>query len=145
MPGYLIRRLNQISVSLFAERTAAAGLDLTNVQYAALYALDAHPGIDQATLSGLIAYDRVTIGGVIDRLVAKGYVRREVSRRDRRARELQVSPAGRCVLQAMRPVVAAVQAELVCALETGEVDTLMALLRKMTQAGNEFSRAPQRP
>ena len=59
LPGHLIRRLHQISVSTFTAETAAEGFDLTQVQYAALFTLRGHPGIDQATLAGLIAYDRV--------------------------------------------------------------------------------------
>ena len=38
----------------------------------------ANPGIDQARLATAIAFDRATTGGVIDRLEAKGLVRREI-------------------------------------------------------------------
>lgn len=62
LPGHLIRRLQQIAVALFAARMAEAGLDLTPVQYAALSTIHDNPGVDQATLAGLIAYDRVTLG-----------------------------------------------------------------------------------
>ena len=86
MPGHLIRRLQQISVARFAARMAEAGLDLTSVQYAALLTLFDHPGLDQQTLAGMIAYDRVTIGGGIDRLVQKRLVDPEGSPTDRRPR-----------------------------------------------------------
>ena len=92
MPGHLIRRLHQISVAVFSEHVAAAGLNLTSVQYAALSAIAASPGIDQATLAGSIAYDRVTIGGVVDRLVQKGLIDRRTNERDRRARVLRIFP-----------------------------------------------------
>jgi DNA-binding MarR family transcriptional regulator len=68
MPGHLIRRLHQMSVAVFAEKIAAAGADITPVQYGALCAVRAYPGLDQATVASMIAYDRVTIGGVLDRL-----------------------------------------------------------------------------
>ena len=73
-PGHVIRRLQQVAVSLFRDAVQAEGLDITPVQYAALRAIDAHPGLDQATLAGAIAYDRATIGGVIERLEIKGLV-----------------------------------------------------------------------
>ena len=57
------------------------------MQYAALAAINANPGIDQVTLAGLIAYDRTTVTGVVDRLVQKGLVVRHATIRDRRARE----------------------------------------------------------
>ena len=82
LPGHLIRRLHQISVSAFAGEANAAGLDLTPVQFAALSMLNDHPDIDQATLAGLIAYDRVTLGGVVNRLAARGLIERKISATD---------------------------------------------------------------
>ncbi|WP_292685703.1 MarR family transcriptional regulator [Novosphingobium sp.] len=73
MPGHLIRRLQQQSTQVFAARMREAGFDITPVQFAAMDALAARPGIDQATLAQLIAYDRATIGGVVDRLEGKGW------------------------------------------------------------------------
>ena len=61
LPGHLIRRLNQISVSVFAARVAEEGFDLTPVQFAALMILSENPGIDQATLAGLIAHFALVI------------------------------------------------------------------------------------
>lgn len=143
MPGHLIRRLHQISVAVFSEHVAAAGLNLTAVQYAALSAIAASPGIDQATLAGSIAYDRVTIGGVVDRLVQKGLIDRRTNERDRRARVLHITPEGETVLREIEPVVAGVQRDILVGLSETERATLIALMRKATEAGNELSRAPR--
>lgn len=142
MAGHLIRRLHQISVSVFTERMKQAGVDLTPVQFAALAALDAHPDVDQATLAGLIAYDRVTIGGVVDRLESKGLVSRRVSPRDRRARILRLTEVGLRTLIAVRPVVRALQQDILSGLDDTDTAAFMALLRKTTEAGNDQSRAP---
>ena len=144
LPGHLIRRLNQISTAIFAARMEEAGLDLTSVQFAALAALAEHPGVDQATLAGLIAHDRVTIGGVVDRLQAKGLLSRNVSAQDRRARVLELTPSGHETLARLAPAIAEVQQRLLSGLTGAEVDTFITLLRKATDAGNEFSRAPLR-
>jgi MarR family transcriptional regulator, temperature-dependent positive regulator of motility len=95
MPGHLARRFHQIAVAVFLAEVEEAGSDLTPVQYAALVAVSATPGIDQVTLAGLIAYDRTTITGVVDRLVQKELVMRRASIDDRRARELNITDAGR--------------------------------------------------
>ena len=76
-PGHLARRFQQIAVAVFHAEVEEAGYDLTPVQYAALATIGAHPGIDQVTLAGLIAYDRTTITGVVDRLVQKGLLVRQ--------------------------------------------------------------------
>lgn len=120
MAGHLIRRLHQLSTQVFVQRTQAAGFDLTPVQFAALDAIGHHPGTDQARVAEMIAYDRATIGGVIERLEQKGWVDRVVSERDRRARELSLTPEGQRILKALVPVVRDLQDEILQAL--GEAD-----------------------
>lgn len=142
MAGHLIRRLQQISVSVFQERMQAQGYDLTSVQFAALNAIKSNPGIDQASLAGLIAYDKATIGGVIDRLERKGFVSRVVSPRDRRARELSLTKEGEAVLADLIPVVRKLQADVLTGLNAEERATFLKLAKKAADAGNELSRAP---
>lgn len=142
MPGHLIRRLHQISTSVFADKMSEAGQDITPVQFAALTALEGNPGIDQATLAGLIAYDRVTIGGVVDRLEAKGLLQREVSPRDRRARILKLTAEGAALTATLRPAVTALQEDILQGLTAKEKAEFLRLIAKATAAGNMLSRAP---
>jgi DNA-binding MarR family transcriptional regulator len=144
MPGHLARRFQQIAVAVFLAEVEDAGFDLTPVQYAALATINANPGLDQVTLAGLIAYDRTTITGVIDRLVQKGLIDRRASSRDRRARELEITDEGRKTLRAITPAVEAAQRIMLRGLTDKEANDLMRLLRKAIAAGNELSRAPLR-
>jgi len=144
MPGHLARRFQQIAVAVFLAEVEGAGFDLTPVQYAALAAIKLNPGIDQVTLAGLIAYDRTTITGVVDRLVQKGLLLRHASSRDRRARELQITDAGKRTLRGITPAVEAAQQTMLRGLTEKEGADLMRLLRKAIAAGNELSRAPLR-
>ena len=144
MPGHLARRFQQIAVAVFLAEVEAAGFDLTPVQYAALAAIAAHPAIDQITLAGLIAYDRTTITGVIDRLAQKGLVVRQASARDRRSRELLITDEGRRTLDAITPAVEAAQRLMVRGLSDAEARELVRLMQKAIAAGNELSRAPLR-
>jgi len=144
MPGPLAPRFQQIAAAVFLAEVGDAGFDLTPVQYAALAAIKANPGGDQATLAGLIAYDRTTITGVIDRLVQKGLVERRASSRDRRARELEITEEGRRTLRKITPAVESAQGIMLRGLSAKEGEELMRLLRKAIAAGNELSRAPLR-
>ena len=144
MPGHLARRFQQIAVAVFLAEVDAAGYDLTPVQYVALAAISANPGIDQVTLAGLIAYDRTTITGVVDRLAQKGLVERNESSRDRRARELKVTPAGRKTLSGITPAVEAAQRTMLRGLTQKEATELIRLLQKAIASSNELSRAPLR-
>ena len=144
MPGHLARRFQQIAVAVFLAEVGDAGFDLTPVQYAALAAVSMNPKIDQATFAGLIAYDRTTITGVVDRLVQKNLIARRASKRDRRARELDITDEGKRTLQAITPAVEEAQRSLLRGLNEKEAEQLMRLLRKAIAAGNELSRAPLR-
>lgn len=142
MPGHLIRRLHQIHVSVFAERMRGAGLDLTSPQFGALMALSERPGIDQATLAGIVALDRPTTGGVVERLEARGLIARTPSSRDRRAKALSLTEAGLALLERAGPVVAEIQTEVLPGLTQKERATFLALAAKAAEAGNGLSRAP---
>lgn len=130
MAGHLIRRLHQQSTQVFQAQTQAAGFDLTSVQFAALNAIAQQPSIDQASLAATISFDRATIGGVIDRLELKGLVQREVCSRDRRARRLTLTPTGEQLLAASRPVVEALQADILAQLSAKERGVFLALAQK---------------
>jgi DNA-binding MarR family transcriptional regulator len=85
-PGYLFRRMQQIAVAIFVEECKA--YDVTPVQYAALVAIRNHPGIDATRLSAVIAFDRSTLGSVIERLETKQYIERKSDRDDKRVKLL---------------------------------------------------------
>lgn len=142
MPGHLIRRLHQISTGLFQDRMAALGFDLTPVQFGALATLRDRPDVDQATLAGLIALDRATIGGVLDRLEGKGLVTRRVDPADRRARRVRLTAEGEALLARALPHVEALQTDILAGLDLDERRQFVALAARVARAGNELSRAP---
>jgi len=131
MAGHLIRRLHQQSTNIFVQRTQAAGYDLTPVQFAALDAIHAHPATDQAFVAELIGYDRATIGGVIDRMEKKGWIRRVVSERDRRARELSLTAKGNRVRSALQPLVQDLQKEILRPLSDSDRECFINLARQV--------------
>src|SRR5580693_6652417 len=96
-PGYLFRRMQQIAVAIFVEECKAH--DLTPVQYAALIAIRTHPGIDATRLSAVIAFDRSTLGSVIERLEAKEYIERKPAREDKRVKLLHLTRQGVALLR----------------------------------------------
>jgi DNA-binding MarR family transcriptional regulator len=131
MAGHLIRRLHQQSTQVFVQRTQAAGFDLTAVQYAALQAINENPSIDQARLAEMIGYDRATIGGVIERLEKKGWIRRLVSEQDRRARELSLTAKGNKIRAALEPIVEDLQKDILQPLSDADRKCFIDLARQV--------------
>ena len=141
-PGYLFRRMQQIAVALFMEECKA--FDLTPVQYAALVAIRTHPGIDATRLSAVIAFDRSTLGSVIERLEAKGHIERKPSRGDKRVKLLHLTRTGAGVLRDIMPSVDRAQARMLQPLKPADRKTLLALLAQLVDLNNEASRVPLR-
>jgi DNA-binding MarR family transcriptional regulator len=128
LPGHLIRRAHQVSGALFAANLA--DYDLTSVQYAAMVAIDANPGIDATRLSSLTASDKATIGGVIDRLEAKNLVLRRPSKEDKRVKAVTLTPAGQILLADVEQQVLKTQAQMLEPLSESERRLFIDLLKK---------------
>jgi DNA-binding MarR family transcriptional regulator len=141
-PGYLFRRMQQIAVSIFIEECSE--YDLTPVQFAALVAIQTHPGIDATRLSAVIAFDRSTLGNVIERLETKQYVERKPSSEDRRTKLLYLTRSGAVLLRDVMPAVDRAQARMLQPLKPADRKTLMALLTQLVDLNNEASRVPLR-
>jgi MarR family transcriptional regulator, lower aerobic nicotinate degradation pathway regulator len=141
-PGYLFRRMQQIAVALFMEECSA--FDLTPVQYAALVAIRTHPGIDATRLSAVIAFDRSTLGSVIERLQAKHYVERKPASEDKRVKLLYLTRSGVAILRAIMPSVDRAQVRMLQPLKPTDRKTLLALLEHLVDLNNEASRVPLR-
>lgn len=138
MPGHLVRRLHQYGTQVFVQRMRDAGFDLTPVQFAALDALRSRPGTDQAGLAEAIGKDRATVGAVIDRLEHKGLLARHVSARDKRARELRLTPEGEEMVGAVLPIVEALQRDILPGLDEGEYRLFVSLATKAVKATGEL-------
>jgi DNA-binding MarR family transcriptional regulator len=141
-PGYLFRRTQQIAVAIFMEECRS--FDLTPVQYAALIAIHTHPGIDATRLSAVIAFDRSTLGNVIERLEAKKLIERKPSIEDKRVKLLYLTKAGATLLRDITPSVDRAQARMLQPLKPADRKVLMALLSQLVDLNNEASRVPLR-
>jgi MarR family transcriptional regulator, lower aerobic nicotinate degradation pathway regulator len=141
-PGHLIRRAQQIAVALFIEECAV--FDLTPVQYAALVAIKEHPGIDATRLSALIAFDRSTLGNVLERLEARRLIDRYASDEDKRVKLIKLTAAGATVSERTEAAALRAQERILKPLKPADRTRFLALLTQLVETNNEVSRAPQR-
>lgn len=128
VPGHCIRRLQQIAVAIFMQETAESGV--TPVQYAVLHTLAEHPGIDQRSLARSVSFDTSTIGGVIDRLEARGLLTRSNSPQDRRVRLLQLTADGDALLAQLTPPMQRTQERILESFSAAERKDFMRLMQK---------------
>jgi len=142
MPGHLIRRAQQIAVSIFLEECAP--LDLTPVQYAALVTVRENPGIDATRLSALVAFDRSTLGNVLERMEAKELILRSGSKDDKRIKVLHLSPKGERVLKEVEPLAQRAQDRILAPLVPEDREMFMRMLAQLVELNNDASRVPLR-
>ncbi len=138
-PGHLLRRAQQISVSIFYDEL---GNEVTPVQYAILRTLSLFPGIDQVSLAGLVAIDTSTGATVCVRLEEKGLLRRLTIPHNRRQRALHITDAGQQLLTLLEPRAEKLRERLLSPLTADEQENFMRLLGKLVQGNNPYSRAP---
>ena len=122
-------------------QTAAAlqTIGLTPPLFAILNYLQSSDGSIQQQIGSAMGIDPSTMVALVDQLERAGLARRRASARDRRAREVLITPKGRRALKRGRELAAAVEDEVLQALSAGERAELVALLRKA------FAAVPAQP
>lgn len=139
-PGFLLRRCNQVAMALFLEETA--GHDLTPAQFGALALIAGEPGMDQTRLAERTALDRSSVTKCVERLEARGVIRREVDRTDKRARRLHATPNGLALLEAARAGARRTRERLLAPLGAVRAQQFLAMLEEVADAHNASSRVP---
>ena len=141
-PGHFIRRAQQIAVAIFVDECAPYGL--TPLQYAALAVIREHPEIDATRLSALVAFDRTTLGNVLERLEARKLVMRHPSPDDKRVKLLKLTAAGSSLVKRAEAAVLRAQERILAPLRPNDRNRLMERLGQLVELNNEVSRVPQR-
>jgi len=92
----------------------------------------------------VIAFDRSTLGSVIERLEAKKYVERKPAPEDKRVKLLYLTRTGVSLLRDIMASVDRAQARMLQPLKPANRKTLLALLAQLVDLNNEASRVPLR-
>ena len=128
--GFLVKRCGVLMTQI-AERHFES-TSVSFIQWNALMRLCSKAGHMSATeLSNELGYDMGALTRVVDELERRGLVRRERSRRDRRAVEIAVTAAGRRQADIAKRVVVDLLNELVAPYSDAEMATLIELMQRM--------------
>jgi DNA-binding MarR family transcriptional regulator len=141
-PGFLIRRLHQIHLALFAEECAPFGV--TPVQFSLLSVVASRPDLDQSALALEVGVDRATTANVLTRLEVNGLVRRRRDPRDSRVKLVRLTAAGRRMLIRMDAAARRAHDRTLAGLPARERASFVAALARLVDAGNDHGRAPLR-
>jgi DNA-binding MarR family transcriptional regulator len=139
-PGYLFRRSQQIAVAIFSEECDQFGL--TCLQYSALSRIRETPGIDVTRLSEIMEFDRSTLGGVVERLEIKGYIRRSGTVEDKRIKLLEITRQGLAILAQIEPHLGKVNRQIFRCFTAEEQKLLSKLLTHLIVQNADIGKSP---
>ena len=141
-PGFLIRRLHQIHLAMFAEECAAFGV--TPVQFSIMSVAAAQPGLEQTRLGHEVGVDRATLANVVARNQARALLIRTPSQTDRRLKHVSLTQEGLDLLARIEAPARRAHVRTIEALPEDEREAFLRALAKLVAAGNAYGRAPLR-
>lgn len=127
--GYLMKRCGVLLTQVAERRFESLPVSFT--QWVVLIHLAQQEHVSATQLSAHLGHDMGALTRVVDELERRGFARRERSRRDRRAVEIAITPAGRREAQSAKRVVVELLNRLVEPFTDQEIDTLLALLQRL--------------
>jgi DNA-binding MarR family transcriptional regulator len=127
--GFLIHDVARLLRTTFDRRVKSLGF--TRSQWWVLTHLYRNDGVTQAELADTLEIERPTLGRLLDRLEAKGWLRRAEDPKDRRAKRVYLTEEVEPVMKSMRVLAAELRRDALSGLSPEQqqlfVDTLLAV------------------
>ena len=143
--GFILHDVARLLRNTFDRRIKDLGL--TRSQWWVLTHLFRHDGITQSELAEWLEIERPTLGRLLDRLEANGWVKREADTQDRRAKRIFLTTEVNPAMRAMRTIAAGVRTDALLGLDPDEqeafVDTLLTIKANLSKP-NSSSTPPDR-
>lgn len=109
-----------------------AGIGLTDATWIPLIHLEEFgDGVSQKVLAERVGLDGSSLVRLLDLLTERGYIERRVDERDRRARHIFLTDAGRAILADIRCVLRSIETELLADIDDGEIDAALDMFRRI--------------
>lgn len=125
----LVTEISRLFSRDFSARVSDYGL--THTQWRALAVLSKNEGIKQAVLADLLQIQPISLGRLIDRLEAAGWVERRRAVNDRRAIQLYLTPKAGPVLDRMTVTASLTRETGLSDFDAGEREQLIRMLQRL--------------
>ena len=127
--GFLVHDVARLMRTMYDRRMAPLGL--TRSQWWVLNHLYFHEGISQTEFAAVLDIEKATVGRLLDRLEAKGWVARKSDEHDKRTKRVYLTKKVQPTLQIMRDMAAVTRDEAVRSLNKTERKQLRNMLKRM--------------
>jgi len=129
--GFLIVDLARLFRQGFERSVAAEGLDLTAGEARTLLYARRSGDVRQCALAERMLVEPMTLSRFLERLEARGLVRRVPDPKDRRAKLVAVTPAAKPLVERIEALASEVRAKAARGLSPREVEALRSALQGM--------------
>ena len=129
---HLLHRAGQCADELFASNMGQSSL--TPRQFEVLRAVSHSDEPSQTHLVEMTGVDRSTLADIVRRLVERGLLARQRTRRDARTYAVTITEEGRQVLAASEPIAYKTNERLLAGLTNGEREALVSALTRIISA-----------
>jgi MarR family transcriptional regulator, transcriptional regulator for hemolysin len=140
--GFILHDVARLLRTTYDRRVRDLGL--TRSQWWVLTHLFRKDGITQSELAEMLELEKPSLGRLLDRLEAKGWVRRAADARDRRAKRVYLTDAAQTPMRVMREIAAGVREDALSGLSAADqesfVDTLLAVKSNLMDQVNGASK-----
>jgi DNA-binding MarR family transcriptional regulator len=142
--GFLVHDIARLMRVAYDRR--ARGLGLTRSQWWVLNHLYFNQGITQSALADVLDIERPTLGRLLDRLEAKGWVERRADASDRRVKRIYLTGEVKDLMRALRQIAAGLRVAALNGIDEGErrqlLDTLRLIKANLLRINANGSGAP---
>lgn len=125
--GFLVHDVSRLMRTAFDRRVAALGL--TRSQWRVLAYVYRDQGLAQSELADVLDVGKVTLGGLVDRLEAKGWLERRSDDNDRRIKRVYLRPDAEPIIQSMRAPAQELYTAVVKGLSAEQQENLIDMLQ----------------
>lgn len=136
--GFILNDVARLMRVVFDRRVKSLGL--TRSQWWVLNHLFRNNGANQSELADILEIEKATLGRLLDRMEAKGWIRREAHATDRRVKQVYLTEEVEPAVKAMRAAAAELRRDALANFDTADrerfVDMLLAIKGNLTRLEN---------
>jgi MarR family transcriptional regulator, transcriptional regulator for hemolysin len=138
--GFMISDVARLMRTVFDRRVRRLGL--TRAQWLALTRLHRRPGASQSELADVMEVEKATVGRLIDRLEAKGWVERRAQAGDRRVNRVYLTSEAERLHERIWRIAETTVEDALAQLSRREAAQLRKLLGRVKSRLNGMAEAP---
>lgn len=132
--GFIIAKTNYLMKSYFSKAIKNNDLDITTEQWAILNAVYHNPGASQTDLALSCLKDKTNVTRILDLLVKKNYVVRNIDLNDRRIYNITLTDLGESVLEKLVNISVNVNMTFISDMNRDAYLELVHTLRKISSS-----------